>query len=44
MTSRAILAQRLHEKGLRLTSQRLAVLSAIEEHPDHPDAASIAKA
>lgn len=44
MTSRAILARRLHEKGLRLTSQRLAVLSAIEAHPDHPDAAAIAKA
>lgn len=43
MTSRAILAQRLQEKGLRLTSQRLAVLSAIEAHPDHPDAAAIAK-
>ena len=43
MTSRAALAQRLHEKGLRLTSQRLAVLSAIDDHPDHPDASTIAR-
>lgn len=33
----------MREKGLRLTGQRLAVLSAIEGHPDHPDAATIAK-
>lgn len=43
MTGKTMLAQRLHEKGLRLTSQRLAVLSAIAAHPDHPDAAAIAK-
>jgi len=38
------LAQRLRDHGLRLTSQRLAILAAIEAHPDHPDVATIARA
>ncbi len=44
MTASSVLAQRLRERGLRLTSQRLAVLAAIEAHPDHPDAATIMRA
>lgn len=44
MTTSVVLAQRLRDRGLRLTSQRLAVLAAIEAHPDHPDAATIARA
>jgi Fur family ferric uptake transcriptional regulator len=44
MAPSTALAQRVRDSGLRLTSQRLAVLAAIEEHPDHPDATEIAAA
>ena len=42
MASSTTLARRVRESGLRLTSQRLAVLAAIDEHPDHPDVTAIA--
>jgi len=44
MTPSTALAQRVRDSGLRLTSQRLAVLAAIEAHPDHPDVAAITTA
>lgn len=43
MTVLAELTRRLRDRGLRLTSQRLAVLAAIEAHPAHPDAVTIAR-
>lgn len=44
MATAETLAQRLRDHGLRRTSQRLAILAAIEAHPDHPDVATIARA